>query len=134
MDRVIILIALMGLAVVVALVLQRRRPDPPTAPSYRAPRQLDRNDFIDPETPTLVVVFASETCETCPAVWDLVARYESESIAVQQVTVQRDMRLHKRYRIDGVPTTVVAGADGAVVKAFFGLVAVDELTDAVDGA
>lgn len=131
MARLIILVALMGLAVVVALVLQRRRPDPPSAPSYRAPRQLDRDDFTAPTSPSLVVVFASETCETCPGVWQLVAPLASDSVAVQRVTVQADPDLHKRYRIDGVPTTVVAGADGAVTKAFFGPLTADDLADAV---
>lgn len=134
MERLIILIVLMGLAVVLALVLQRRRPDPPSAPSYRAPRQLDRDDFTAPAAPTLVVVFASETCESCPGVWDLVAPLESESVAVQRVNVQADTDLHERYRIDGVPTTVVAAADGVVVKAFFGPLTTDELVDAVGRA
>lgn len=134
MERLIILVVLMGLAVVIALVLQRRRPDPPSAPSYRAPRQLDRDDFLDPMTPSLVVVFASETCESCPRVWELVAPLASESVAVQRVTVQADPDLHKRYRIDGVPTTVVASADGVVIKAFFGSLTAADLVDAVGRA
>ena len=132
MERLAILVVLMGLAVVVALLLQRRRPDPPSAPSYRAPRQLDRDDFARPEAATLVVVFASETCDSCPGVWDLVAPFESETTAVQQITVQSDAELHKRYQIDGVPTTIVAEADGAVVKAFFGPVVADDLAEAVE--
>ncbi len=134
MERLIILVVLMGLAVVIALVLQRRRPDPPSAPSYRAPRQLDRDDFEAPTSPILVVVFASETCETCPRVWDLVATLRSETVATQLVTVQGDPDLHQRYRIDGVPTTVVATADGVVVKAFFGGLTADDLVDAVTRA
>ncbi len=134
MDRLIILIALIALAVVAALILQRRRPDPPSAPSYRAPRQLDRDDFTGPAAPSLIVVFASETCDTCPAVWELVSALASETVAVQQVTVQADPGLHERYRIDGVPTTVVAAADGVVINAFFGAVAADDLIDAVERA
>lgn len=134
MDRLVILVVLMALAVVVALILQRRRPDPPSAPSYRAPRQLDRDDFIAPTAPSLVVVFASENCDTCPGVWELVASHASETVAVQQVTVQADPDLHRRYRIDGVPTTVVAAADGVVVKAFFGAVAAEDLVDALERA
>ena len=131
MERLIVLVVLMALAVVVALILQRRRPDPPSAPSYRAPRQLDRDDFTDPEAPTLVVVFASETCDSCPGVWELVSSVASESAALQLVTVQNDPRLHQRYRVDGVPTTVVADGDGVVVKAFFGPVAAEDLHEAL---
>lgn len=134
MERLIILIALIGLAVLAALILQRRRPDPPSAPSYRAPRQLDRDDFTAPAAPSLVVVFASETCDTCPAVWKLVSTLASETVAVQQVTVQSDPGLHERYRIDGVPTTVVAAADGVVINAFFGAVAAADLVEALERA
>ncbi len=134
MERLVILAVLTVLAVGVAFLLQRRRPDPPSAPSYRAPRQLDRDDFVEPDKPVLVVVFASETCETCPGVWATAAPLESETIAVQQATVQSDPGLHKRYRIDGVPTTIVAAADGAVVKAFFGPLTAEDLDDAVTRA
>ena len=131
MERLIVLVVLVGLAVVVALLLQRRRPDPPSAPSYRAPRQLDRNDFAGPDIPTLLVVFSSDNCGTCPGVRDVVARFESERVVVQEVSVQRHPELHKRYRIDGVPTTVIAAADGTVVKAFFGAVSSDDVGEAV---
>jgi len=53
---------------------------------------------------------------------------------VQRLTVQADTDLHERYRIDGVPTTVVAAADGVVVKAFFGPLTADDLIDAVGRA
>ena len=134
MDRLVILLALMALAVVVALILQRRRPDPPSAPSYRAPRQLDRSDFTAPGAPSLGVVFASENCDTCPGVWELVASHASETVAVQRVTVQADTDLHRRYRIDGVPTTVVADADGVVINAFFGLLAAEDIVAALERA
>ncbi len=133
MERLVVLLVLMALAVAVAFLLQRRRPDPPTAPSYRAPRQLDRSDFNAPDTPTLVVVFASESCESCPAVWETVAPCASETITAQLVTVQSQPDLHRRYRIDGVPTTIVADAEGTVVKAFFGPLTAEDLAEALLG-
>ncbi|MEM9134046.1 MAG: thioredoxin domain-containing protein [Actinomycetota bacterium] len=123
MTRVLILLALTAVAVGIAYLLQRRRPDPPSAPSYRAPSQLDRDDFLRPEAPILVAVFASTTCDTCPRAWETVqavaGRY-ADLMSVQRIDVQDDPDTHKRYRIDGVPTTVVADPEGVVQEAFFG--------------
>ena len=119
--RLVVLVVLTVLAVVVATALQRRRrPDRPTAPSYEAPTQLDRDDFNRPDAPWLVVVFASETCDSCARVWQAVEPVGSPPVAVQQVVVQRDPALHRRYRIDGVPTTVVADAEGVVHRSWLG--------------
>lgn len=132
MERLIILAVLAAAAVIVAFVLQRRRPDPPSAPSYRAPGQLDRSEFAEPDKPALVAVFSSETCSTCPAVWSTVGELASDLVAVQQIAVQSDPTLHQRYRIDGVPTTVVADHEGVVVTAFFGGVTTDEVVGALE--
>ena len=48
MTRLVVLVLLTLLAVGVAWALQRRRPEAPSAPSYRAPRQIDRDDFDVP--------------------------------------------------------------------------------------
>jgi len=132
MERLIVLAVLVVLAVIVAFVLQRRRPDPPSAPSYRAPSQLDRSDFNEPNKPALVAVFASETCVTCPEVWSRVVDLESAQVAVQQITVQAELDLHQRYRIDGVPTTVVADHQGVVVTTFFGGMTTGDVIDALN--
>lgn len=133
MIRLVVLVVLVAVAVVVALILQRRRPDPPAAPSYRAPAQLDRDDFAKPEAPFLVVVFASTTCNTCPEVWRLVEPLADRELVVQRVDVESDdAGLHARYRIDGVPTTVLADGRGVVVTTFFGPVGDEELLAAVD--
>lgn len=123
MTRLFILVGLSLGAVAIALILQRRRPDPPSAPSYRAPSQLDRDDFGHPSVPILLALFASTTCDTCPRAWETVqaiARRYDGAITAQRIDVQNDPELHKRYRIDGVPTTVVADPEGVVQEAFFG--------------
>ncbi len=131
MERIVILVALGVLAVVVASLLQRRRPDPPSAPSYRAPRQLDRADFDSPGEPVLVAVFSSRTCDTCPGVWADVSARAQAGRALQEIAVQDDDSLHRRYKIDGVPTTVVADGEGIVHAAFFGPFASGELDEAL---
>lgn len=128
MTRLLILVVLTLLAVGVAVLLQRRRrPERPTAPNYRAPTQLDRDDFTRPDAPWLVVVFASETCESCASAWAAAAPLEADPVAVQQVVVQQDPALHRRYGINGVPTTVVADADGVVRQAWLGPVGASDL-------
>lgn len=131
LARLIVLVILAAVAVGVALLLQRRRPDPPSAPSYRAPTQLDRDDFAGRDVPFLAVVFASTTCNTCPEVWAAVEPLASDDLAVQRIDVQDDASLHKRYKIDGVPTTILANVQGVVAKAFFGPIPEDELQRAV---
>jgi hypothetical protein len=134
MDRFLILVVLSAIAVGLALLLQRRRPEPPTAPSYKAPTQLDRADFASPETPILVVSFTSRTCNSCAATWQAVAEGAGERMQVvtQNVELQADPGgLHKRYKIDGVPTTLIAGAEGIVHASFFGEMSAQAISDAL---
>ena len=112
-------------------VLQRRRPEPPSAPSYRAPTQLDRADFAGPSTLPLVVVFSSSTCNTCPVVWEAVEPLASDRLAVERIDVQDDPKRHERYKIDGVPTTLVVQPDGVVKASFFGPLGEGKLDEAV---
>lgn len=132
MIRLAILIVLAVAAIGLALVLQRRRPEPPSAPSYRAPSQLDRNDFAGPNELPLVVVFASTTCNSCPVVWKEVERSKTDAFVIERVNVQDDPKRHERYKIDGVPTTLVVGADGAVSAVFFGPLKDGALSEAIE--
>ncbi|MCP4224863.1 MAG: thioredoxin family protein, partial [Actinomycetia bacterium] len=134
MIRLIALVALTMVAIAIAVVLQRRRPDPPTAPSYRSPTQLDRDDFVNSPGQLLVVLFASATCDTCPRAWEAIEAVLgvlAGAFVAQRVDVQLDPELHQRYRIDGVPTTIVADENGVVVQAFFGPITPHQLTEAL---
>ena len=130
--RLLIFVCLTMVAIGIAWYLQRRRPDPPSAPSYRAPTQLDRADFMHSDEDVLIVVFASQTCDSCPRVWAEVAPLASEGLVVcQRIDVQDNSELHTRYKIDGVPTTVVSDSEGVVSQTFFGAVTQSEVADAV---
>ncbi|MGH1505096.1 MAG: TlpA family protein disulfide reductase [Acidimicrobiales bacterium] len=134
MDRVLILVVLGVMAVGVSLALQRRRPEPPSAPSYRAPRQLDRDDFAEPETPLLVAVFTSATCNSCASAWSTVGEVADglAGVVMQRIEIQDDPRgLHERYKIDGVPSTLVADAEGVVHESFFGPFEAEKLATAL---
>ena len=133
MDRLALVLALAAVVVVIALVLQRRRPAQPTSlpRTYEAPAELVRTDFDRPEAPWLVAVFTSATCSTCGDVWSKAELLESTEVAVQQVEAQRDATLYRRYGIDAVPITVIADAAGAVQRSFMGPVSSTHLWAAV---
>lgn len=128
----IVAVVLAGLAVLVAVVVQRRqRPDAPVRTGYSVPDQLDRADFARPEAPWLVAVFTSATCSTCAGVWDRARPLESAEVAVQEIEYGADRALHDRYRIEAVPVALVVGADGAVAARFVGPVTATDLWAAV---
>lgn len=129
MDRLLVALILAAVAVGVALLLQRRRPDAPTQPTsgFQAPAQLDRGDFIRPDAPWLVVAFTSATCSTCQAVWEKAQLLESASVAVQEVEVGASPDLHRRYGIEAVPIVVVADLEGVVQRSFLGPVSATHL-------
>lgn len=121
MERLVIVGLIAAVAVVVALVVQRRQPaDAPVRTGYNVPGQLHRPDFTRPDAEWLVAVFSSATCDTCAGVWDKVRVLESDVVAVQELEVSAHRELHDRYRIDGVPTTVMADAAGVVRASFLG--------------
>jgi len=107
-------------AVVVAVLVQRRQPDAPVRTGYNVPAQLHRPDFARPDAEWLVAVFTSATCSTCAGVWEKVRVLESDAVATQELEVSAARELHDRYRIDGVPTTVVADRQGVVRASFLG--------------
>ena len=133
MTRLALAVALALLAVAVAAVLRRRqRGDPPTQPrQWAVPAQLDRADFARPEAPWLVAVFTSATCATCAGVRDKARVLACPEVAVEEVEVGARRQLHQRYRIEAVPTTVVADAAGVVRASFLGPVTATDLWAAV---
>lgn len=109
-----------AVAVVIALVVERRRPEAPTQPRWSVPAQLDRADFDAPHAPWLVVVFTSATCDACAGTIAKAAVLACDDVVVQEVEVGAHGDLHRRYAVDAVPMTVVADPDGVVVASFVG--------------
>ena len=132
MDRAVLTVVLIAVAVGVALLLQRRRPAPPTQPTRNAPPTLlDRSDFDGPDREWLVAVFTSTTCDSCAATLDKARVLASESVVVQDVPWQTRRDLHRRYKIDTVPLIVVAGRDGVARATFVGTPSATDLWAAV---
>lgn len=111
-----------------AIVLQRRRKvDPPTQTKYSAPAQLDRNDFAEATGEWLVVTFTSATCESCADVKRKAAVLASRDVSVFDAEFGSNRALHQRYKIDAVPTLVIADSDGVVRASFLGPVSATDL-------
>jgi hypothetical protein len=125
---IVLAVVVLGIA---ALVQRRTRADAPVRTGYAVPQQLDRADFDRPDALWLVAVFTSATCTSCAGVWDRARHLDSEAVAVQELEVKARKDLHDRYRIEAVPTTVVADAAGVVRQSWVGPVTATDLWAAV---
>ena len=132
MDRIVIALAIIAVVAVVAVVARSwRTPDAPTQRSVAIPDQLDRSDFDRPETPWLVAVFSSATCDVCRSVIDKARVLECADVAVVEVEYLSSRSLHERYAISAVPTLVVADAQGVSHAGFVGPMSATDLWAAV---
>lgn len=120
MERLLIAGVVILVAVVIAVVVDRRRPDAPTTPRWAIPTQLDRADFAQPAAPWLVAVFTSATCDACAGTASKAALLACDEVAVDEVEVATRPDVHRRYAIDAVPMVVVADAEGVVRASFVG--------------
>jgi hypothetical protein len=132
-ERLLLAAVLIVVAVIVAGVLQRLRgrSDAPTQSRWAVPTQLDRADFEGPDSPWLVAVFTSETCDSCVRARQKAAVLASSSVAVVDVPYQSRKDLHTRYAVDVVPMILVAGSDGVVAASFVGVPSATDLWAAV---
>jgi hypothetical protein len=118
--RFVLVAAVVLVAVVVAVVLDRRRPEAPTQALRAVPAQLDRADFGRPDAPWLVAVFTSATCVSCARAMEKASVLASDEVAVEEVEVSVRAEVHRRYHVDAVPTIVVADDEGVVRASFVG--------------
>jgi hypothetical protein len=121
----------MLVAIGASIVLRRRKADAPTQGSYQIPTQLDRGDFVSPDAPWLVAIFTSSTCDACADVATKAMVLASNDVAVQRIDYIDNPALHKRYKIDAVPTLVIVDQRGVVKKSFLGPMKAQDLWAAV---
>jgi hypothetical protein len=121
MARVLLLVVLAGVAIGIAVVVQRRTaPAAPIPTGGAVPDHLDRADFARPDADWLVVLFSSATCLSCQGTWAKVAALESAAVAVEDVEFSAARARHERYGVDSVPLVVVADREGIVRSSFLG--------------
>lgn len=132
MENAIVFIGAVVAALVIAFVLQRRRSvQAPTQGGFELPTQLDRGDFVRPDAPWIVVAFTSATCSTCADIAQKISVLESREVAVMRVDYPERKDLHTRYRIEAVPSVVIADAAGSVHNGFMGPIKAQDLWAAV---
>jgi hypothetical protein len=130
-ERLVVAIVLIAVAVVIAIVVDRRRPDAPTQPLRTVPSQLDRGDFPRPEAPWIVAVFTSATCDSCKGTLAKAMVLDCDEVVVADAEYGARKDLHERYGIDAVPTLVVADAQGVTRASFVGPMTATDLWAAV---
>ena len=114
MERVLLAVGIAVAVAVLAVLVERRRPQPPSQRRWAVPDQVDRNDFDRPGAPWLVAVFTSATCDSCAIAVARARALASADVVVQEIEVGTDGDLHRRYNVEAVPTLVVADRHGVV--------------------
>ncbi len=126
--RILIAVVLLAVAAGVAWWLERRRAAaPPTQGHAVVPQQLDRHDFPRPDAAWLVVLFTSKSCESCAGLLDKAQPLASDGVSVTEVEYGAQPALHRRYRIDAAPITLVVDAQGVTRASFVGAFAASDL-------
>lgn len=120
-----------AVALVVSLVMRRRRPEAPTQGGFQLPTQIDRGDFPGGDAPWLVLLFTSATCNVCADMVQKARVVESREVAVADIEYSANRDLHKRYRIEAVPSIIVVDSAGTVRAGFLGPVKAQDLWAAV---
>ncbi|MDA0297949.1 MAG: thioredoxin family protein [Actinobacteria bacterium] len=122
---------IVGVVVVVALLAnlwqRKRQVDAPTQGASEVPSQIDRADFARPDAPWIVLAFTSATCQTCSDIERKVRVLETNNVAIQILEYTAQRELHERYKIDAVPTVLMADANGVVQANFLGPVSATDL-------
>ncbi len=122
---------IVGVVVVIALLAnlwqRKRQVDAPTQGASEVPSQIDRSDFLRPDAPWIVLAFTSATCQTCSDIERKVRVLETNSVAIQILEYMAQRELHERYKIDAVPTVLMADANGVVQANFLGPVSATDL-------
>ena len=129
--QVVLVVIAMALAVGISLILRRRAADAPTQGGFQMPTQLDRGNFISPEAPWLVAIFTSSTCDACADVANKAMVLASKEVAVQRIDYIDNPDLHKRYKVEAVPTLVIVDNRGVVRNGFLGPMKAQDLWAAV---
>tara|TARA_Y100001960_G_C14481441_1_gene732010 strand:+ start:255 stop:653 length:399 start_codon:yes stop_codon:yes gene_type:complete len=115
----------------VAYFVNRRGADSPSVPKNSLPIQIDRRDFDQPETSQLLVLFSSETCDSCDKSRELIKSISIDSVCIQEVEFPKHRNIHERYGIDSVPIILVADTDGVVIWSYAGIPPDDLFADMV---
>ncbi len=139
MSTVLLVAGAVIIALAVSALTRRsattgRRAAAATEQDHHIPDVVSASDFGIPEDQWMLVVFSSDKCATCAVVVEAVSRIDMPDLTVAVVGIERMPGLHAEYRIDAVPTTIVADPTGSVRKSFLGPVDLPMIELAVSAA
>ena len=122
--------------VLIVYSTNRKKVAPTQADEYGYPSMINRKDFEDVNKEIIVISFTSSVCDSCKGVWSKVQVLNSDSVAVQNVEYENESgkKLHQKYSIDAVPTTIVCNKDGITLKSYIGSVTATDLWAGVASA
>lgn len=122
---------IVGVVIVVALLAnlwqRKRQVDAPTQGTSELPTQIDRADFVRPAAQWIVLAFTSASCTTCADIERKVRVLETNSVAIQILEYTAERALHARYKIDAVPSVLMADSNGVVQANFLGPVTATDM-------
>jgi hypothetical protein len=125
----IVYFLIVGIILATVLIVAKRKPQATRPTSFELPTIIDRTDFNSLEIPYLVVEFTSENCDGCTLVWDKIKVLESSQVATENISYQsvNGKKLHDKYQIEAVPSTLICDKDGVVQRSFLGSVSATDL-------
>jgi len=126
-DRFYLLVLVASVAGILAYAFQRKVQETPVRTGWSVPDQVNRADFILPDTPWLVAVFTSSSCNTCPEVLAKASPLASDQVVVQELEAKKEKDLHDRYKIEAVPLVALIDAQGVVRSHFLGPISSSQL-------
>ena len=120
MSRLIVLIILSSGASLAAVLLRKLNYRNFVTSGWSVPGHLSREDFGFLNEPWLVVIFSSESCETCKPVVAEGMKLTSLGIAIQEIAAETNRELHEKYDIDAVPMLLLVDKYGVVRSSHLG--------------
>jgi len=129
---ILLVLVLGGVAFGVSFWANRRKPDSPTVPKFVLPFQLDRHDFERPDSEWLLVLFSSETCDSCLTVLAQISDLAIVNLHTQNVEFPSQEATHKKYSVGSVPSLLLTGPKGVVEWSFAGVPPLGALSEALE--
>ena len=132
MSRLIVLIVLSSGASLAAVLLKKLNYRNFVTSGWSIPGHLSREDFGFLNEPWLVVIFSSESCETCKPVVAEGMKLTSLGIAIQEIAAETNRELHEKYDIDAVPMLLLVDKFGVVRSSHLGPINFDEVKKSIE--
>ena len=131
MSRVIVLVLLSSAASLTAVLLRKLNKRNFLTSGWSIPGHLSREDFWFTNESWLVVIFSSESCETCKPLVAESMKLSSLGIAIQEIAVETNKDLHEKYGIDAVPMLLLVDKFGVVRSSHLGPTNSEEVRNSI---